>query len=170
MRTTKMKKVEVLLFAEYGKDRSNIDDLKDSIQKITDSIQDKNGRQKVDIRIGSGYFSSNILSGVFKRLEHADIVIVDFTSKEDIELNYNTIFEYGIAKNKEESIKKQKSNYIFKLYPTLKSDKYKYFNKVLSDLAGEKINIYNNNFEFNKDFINSFKKSIGMIYNKKNGL
>jgi hypothetical protein len=103
-------------------------------------------------------------------LEHADIVIVDFTSKKDAELNYNTIFEYGIAKNKEESLKKQKSNYIFKVYPTLKSDKYKYFNKVLSDLAGEKINIYNNNFEFNKDFINSFKKSIGMIYNKKNGL
>ena len=27
------KKVEVLLFAEYGKDRSNIDDLKESIKK-----------------------------------------------------------------------------------------------------------------------------------------
>jgi hypothetical protein len=33
MRTTKMKKVEVLLFAEYGKARSNIDDLKESIKK-----------------------------------------------------------------------------------------------------------------------------------------
>ena len=170
MSTNIMKKVEVLLFAEYGEDEVNINSFKDSIKKITDLIIDNHGRKKVALRIGSGYFSGSILSGIFKRIEHADIVIVDFTSKKDLELNYNTVFEYGIAKYKEESIKKENPKYIFKVYPTLRSDKFKYFNKVLSDLAGEKINIYNNNYEFNENFIKSLKGSIGLIFNKKNAL
>jgi len=167
---TKKKKVELLILAEFGKDNSHIEGLKKSIKEIIHTIRDKNGNLKVDVRIGTASFSNSVLSGIFKRIEHADIVIVDFTSNKKLSLlNYNTVFEYGLIKYKEEMNKKEKSGHIFKVYPSIQEDKFKYLKEEISDIAGEKINLYKDNFEFKNDFINSFKKSIGVIYNKKNG-